>query len=441
MANNPGIFNAAVGAIGGGMLTNTGPTDTVAGDYLAFSNAVNAAATAVDAAIPTIGGGSTSQQNALVGALCQGLFAQKFVSSTDPTTYSVTANAIAALFAEVNLKLITQAGGTGTTGPTGPSGGPTGGTGSTGPTGTSGSSGTSGSTGNTGPTGSAGVSTVTGPTGGSGPTGNTGPTGASSSVTGPTGGTGNSGPTGPSGTASATGATGPTGNTGGTGPTGSSGAASTVTGPTGGTGNTGNTGPTGAAGAVSGTGATGSTGNTGPTGASSTVTGPTGGTGNTGGTGPTGRTGPTGSSGTGGTGSTGPTGGSGPTGSTGPTGGNATALNGFQAFAGTGPAGTITYTTAPITPVKSGKFLVIAYGSGTNSAPANIIADISTTPSGGNADAQGPTGGVGNAWSVTASSIFSQTVGVSFTITLTLLPSTGNLTSISAQSSVIWVEL
>jgi hypothetical protein len=111
MSNNPRYFNAAIAGIGGAA-KSAWLTDSVAADYLAYTNAVNAAATAVDAAIAAVSGGATQAGADLLESICFAVFLQRNVGSTTSSDYSAVAASIAALFTELLLKQVAQPGGT-----------------------------------------------------------------------------------------------------------------------------------------------------------------------------------------------------------------------------------------------------------------------------------------------------------------------------------------
>lgn len=108
MANNARYFNAAIAGIGGAA-KSAWLNDPVAGDYLAYTNAVNAAALAVDAAIPN---SATANQIAadLLESICFAVFLQRNVSSAVQADYATIAASIAALFTELLLKQVAQPG-------------------------------------------------------------------------------------------------------------------------------------------------------------------------------------------------------------------------------------------------------------------------------------------------------------------------------------------
>ncbi len=109
MANNPQYFNAAIAGIGGAA-KSAWLTDPVAADYLAYCNAVNAAALAVDAALPTTSSGTDQVGADLLESVCFAVFLQRNVSSTVQASYAAVAASIAALFTELLTKQISQVG-------------------------------------------------------------------------------------------------------------------------------------------------------------------------------------------------------------------------------------------------------------------------------------------------------------------------------------------
>lgn len=109
--NNPRYFNAAVAGIGASLAAG-GISDPTAADYLAYANAVNAAATEVDSVLPAVSGGATQTAADLLGAVCQIAFLNRNLSSTVQPSYLGVANAIAALFTELLTKEIAQPGNT-----------------------------------------------------------------------------------------------------------------------------------------------------------------------------------------------------------------------------------------------------------------------------------------------------------------------------------------
>lgn len=97
--NNPAYFNAALAGIGGAA-KSAWLVDPVAADYEGYCNAVNAAALAVDSAIPTVD--DTDQVAAgLLVSICFAVFLQRNVSSTTEADYAAVAASIAALFTEL----------------------------------------------------------------------------------------------------------------------------------------------------------------------------------------------------------------------------------------------------------------------------------------------------------------------------------------------------
>ena len=109
MSNNARYFNAAIAGIGGAA-KSAWLNDPVAADYLAYTNAVNAAATAVDAALPAVSGGASQVGADLLESICFAVFLQRNVSSTTSSDYTAVAASIAALFTELLLKQVAQPG-------------------------------------------------------------------------------------------------------------------------------------------------------------------------------------------------------------------------------------------------------------------------------------------------------------------------------------------
>jgi hypothetical protein len=144
--------------------------------------------------------------------------------------------------------------------------GPTGSSGSSGTSGSSGSSGTSGSSGSSGTSGSSGSSGSSGTSGSSGSSGTSGSSGSSgtSGSSGSSGTSGSSGSSGTSGSSGSSGSSGTSGSSGSSGTSGSSGSSGTSgsSGSSGTSGSSGSSGTSGTSGATGATGATGSVANT-----------------------------------------------------------------------------------------------------------------------------------------------------------------------------------
>lgn len=99
MPNNQDLFNAAVAGIAGGCserwITNTSPAS-----YEGFRDAVEALANAVDTLIPPAGGIGNDQAR-VMQSLCQGVMANRLITSTDPNDYADIAAAIVACYTEI----------------------------------------------------------------------------------------------------------------------------------------------------------------------------------------------------------------------------------------------------------------------------------------------------------------------------------------------------
>ena len=99
MANNQDLYNAAVAGIAGGCserwITNTSPAS-----YEGFRNAVDALANAIDALIPAAGGVGNDKAR-VMQSLCQGVMANRLITSSDPADYSDIAAAIVACYTEI----------------------------------------------------------------------------------------------------------------------------------------------------------------------------------------------------------------------------------------------------------------------------------------------------------------------------------------------------
>jgi hypothetical protein len=100
MANNPALYNAALSGITGGAQQARWITDQVSANYASFRAAVVAFATAVDAAIPVIVTGGSVAECQLLQSICEGVSAERLISSTISGDYINIAAAIAALFTE-----------------------------------------------------------------------------------------------------------------------------------------------------------------------------------------------------------------------------------------------------------------------------------------------------------------------------------------------------
>ncbi len=130
MANNEALFDAVMaGATGGNQerwLTNQSSAS-----YEEITDAVEAFATSVDAAIPVVGGGgpSISMVNVLQ-SITQAVLAGRHILSIQSSEYANLAESIAALFEQVIPRLFNEptTGGGGGGAPTGPAGGDLGGT-------------------------------------------------------------------------------------------------------------------------------------------------------------------------------------------------------------------------------------------------------------------------------------------------------------------------
>lgn len=109
MANNPRYLNAAIAGIGGAA-KSAWVNDPVAGDYAGYSNAVNAAALAVDAAIAPVAGGALSSAASLLDSICSAVFLGRNVSSTNQADYATVAASIAAVFTSLLAKLVSAPG-------------------------------------------------------------------------------------------------------------------------------------------------------------------------------------------------------------------------------------------------------------------------------------------------------------------------------------------
>ena len=107
--NNTRYLNAAIAGIGGAS-KSAWVNDPVVGDYAAYSNAVAAAAAAVDAALPAVSGGATTAGANLLQSVCYAVFAQRNVSSTTQSDYATVAASIAALFTSLLAKTVAAPG-------------------------------------------------------------------------------------------------------------------------------------------------------------------------------------------------------------------------------------------------------------------------------------------------------------------------------------------
>lgn len=103
--NNPALFDALMAGGTGGSLERW-ITSSSSSSYDSLVDAVEAFATAVDAAIPTIGGSgpSISEINVLQ-SIAQGIIAGRNLVSIDADTFADIAASIAAVFAEVQPRL------------------------------------------------------------------------------------------------------------------------------------------------------------------------------------------------------------------------------------------------------------------------------------------------------------------------------------------------
>lgn len=103
--NNPALFDALMAGGCGGTLERW-ITSSNSNDYGSLVDAVEAFATAVDQAIPTIGGGgpSISQIN-LLQSISQGIVSGRNLASIDADTFADIAASIAAAFAEAEPRL------------------------------------------------------------------------------------------------------------------------------------------------------------------------------------------------------------------------------------------------------------------------------------------------------------------------------------------------
>jgi len=103
MANNNALFNAAIAGIGGAIeqrwITGSSPIN-----YVRYQAALDAFATAVDAAIPA-GSPSTSDAE-LLQSICMGILANRDIVSVLTTDYNTIAVSIAALYTELQSLLL-----------------------------------------------------------------------------------------------------------------------------------------------------------------------------------------------------------------------------------------------------------------------------------------------------------------------------------------------
>lgn len=104
MVNNPALFNGAlVGGSGGAQ--ERWLIDQSAAHYAAFANAANTLATMVDSRIAALPGGGSIGQAQLMQSICQGVLANRYLSSLVPADYADISLAIAALFTACDAKL------------------------------------------------------------------------------------------------------------------------------------------------------------------------------------------------------------------------------------------------------------------------------------------------------------------------------------------------
>jgi hypothetical protein len=110
--NNAPLLNAAIsGALGGAQERWLEFSDPLV--YDAFVDAVNAFANAVDAAIAPIGGGATFFDVQTVQELAAGVTSTRLLTSTNQADYVELANALAALFQQARIGVVSPVFGTG----------------------------------------------------------------------------------------------------------------------------------------------------------------------------------------------------------------------------------------------------------------------------------------------------------------------------------------
>lgn len=102
--NNPALFDALMAGGCGGTLERW-ITSASSSSYDSLVDAVEAFATAVDAAIPTIGGGPSISQINLLQSIAQGIVAGRNLASIDSDTFADIAASIAAVFDECETRL------------------------------------------------------------------------------------------------------------------------------------------------------------------------------------------------------------------------------------------------------------------------------------------------------------------------------------------------
>lgn len=107
MPNNPNLYNAAIAGVAGGNLERWIGADT---DYSVFSAVVGNVATAIDAEIAAIEGGGTEQQAALLQAITQGVMAGRSILGLSAANYQEIADAITAVFGELDDSGLTPTG-------------------------------------------------------------------------------------------------------------------------------------------------------------------------------------------------------------------------------------------------------------------------------------------------------------------------------------------
>lgn len=108
MANNNALYNAAFSGALGGTLQRW-ITNTDAQSYTPMIAACIAFATAVDAAIPVIEGGASDASAASIQSICNGVTANRMLTSSNPVDYTELATAIAAAFTPINEDLLPPA--------------------------------------------------------------------------------------------------------------------------------------------------------------------------------------------------------------------------------------------------------------------------------------------------------------------------------------------
>lgn len=116
MVNNAAIFNGAlVGSAGGAQ--ERWPVDQSAASYANFASAAQALATMVDSRVAALPGGGSDGQAQLMQSICQGVLANRYLTSLSPADYADLSLAIAAIFGAVNAKLQPSASNTALTSP------------------------------------------------------------------------------------------------------------------------------------------------------------------------------------------------------------------------------------------------------------------------------------------------------------------------------------